>query len=100
MLTKGPEWEYEHEWRTFRMIDEATETVPNVNGDIALFDLAPSTVRSITFGLNATTRTLAQWVVQIDGRKDLEHIKLRRAIEGNAPGEILLIDLPRPSAQS
>ena len=76
LLTKHHSWSYEHEWKHFRPLPQATEVLPGNPLPICLFDFPPESIKSVIFGTRIQPETKSKIEDAIRARPNLQHVRL------------------------
>jgi hypothetical protein len=78
-FTKSEAWSYEEEWRMIKGLNEATRVIENPDGDIYLFSIPPSCLKSVVLGerMPAEKRKTLVEFLMTDAR--YSHVKLFEA---------------------
>jgi hypothetical protein len=80
LVTKGTKWSYEREWRMLAPLRDATRSL-KVGGDtVHLFAFPPDALKGIILGANATPILEAAVRNLLNGRPELRHVHLSRAL--------------------
>ncbi len=77
---KGPKWDYEHEWRHLRLLNEATRVIPGPDGKHAvhLFSYEPEAIGEIVLGARLQ-RDVAQ-VILDTRRRRYPHARVKQLL--------------------
>lgn len=80
LVTKGTKWSYEREWRMLVPLRDATRSL-KIGGDtVHLFAFPPEALRGIILGAHATATLEASVRNLLNGRPELRHVHLSRAL--------------------
>jgi hypothetical protein len=80
LMTKGKPWEYEHEWRAFRPLNQAAQRLEAQPHPIYLFELPTECIRSVIFGARMTNQTRERFFNSIDGHPAYAHLELFQTV--------------------
>lgn len=88
-LTKGRDWEYEHEWRILWALSKADSTIALNDGQmIHFYNVPPAAIRSVVIGCKTYDITKMDIVQALKQRVDTAHIRLYHARLDNATFDI------------
>jgi hypothetical protein len=80
LMTKGKPWEYEHEWRAFRPLNQAAQKLEAQPYPIYLFELPTECIRSVIFGARMTNQTREKFFNLMDGHPAYAHLELFQTV--------------------
>lgn len=89
LLTKGPQWEYEREWRMLAPVEDAGESVEAGTDHVYLFDLPSDALEGVILGARASEDLYSQ-VKELRGEARYRHLAVRR-VELDEPNRLLRI---------
>lgn len=75
-LLKSREWEYEREWRMFRLLEDCEEVVGAGPGGVHLFSLPPECVKGVITGCRMPWRSRNDLIRAISDDERFAHVKL------------------------
>ena len=78
-LLKSKEWEYEQEWRMFRLLEDCDERIDNEFGDIHLFSLPPDCIKGIIMGCRMPWRSKCELKRTLFDDERFSQVKLYEA---------------------
>jgi hypothetical protein len=77
---KGKEWEYEEEWRMLRHLRDAGTTIESAAGNIYLFPIEPSCIRSVIFGCQMSQDKKLELMEILSRDECYSHVKRYQAV--------------------
>ncbi|ROM60417.1 DUF2971 domain-containing protein [Pseudomonas rhodesiae] len=75
-LTKSEHWEYEKEWRMVVGLADADKIIPDVGGDICLYEFPAEAVKAIFVGSKMQEDTFSALIRNVDGDSSLNNLKV------------------------
>lgn len=75
-LTKSEHWEYEKEWRMVVGLVDADKVIPNVGGDICLYEFPAEAIRAVFVGSKMQEDTFSALIKNIESDRLLNHLKI------------------------
>ena len=76
LLAKSKEWEYEQEWRMFRLLEEADETKASDEGSVYLFSIPPDCIKGLILGCRMSPEKKSEIIEIIKTDACYSHVKV------------------------
>jgi hypothetical protein len=94
LLTKGLDWEYEHEWRIILPLDDPHNYPHSVSGRLHLFPLPSMAITAVILGARADDATTRDVRAVLSGSRDFTHVELRQARTSDTNYAVTIEPLP------
>jgi hypothetical protein len=94
-MTKGPDWENEHEWRMLAPLQRATEVVPSEPLNVHLFAFPKAMISAVIFGAYLEKRAKDRIVSTITKDPEYRHVRLQQATIDPTHYKINLMEVDR-----
>jgi hypothetical protein len=76
---KSLDWEYEHEWRVFQLLEKSDQKLQTGNGVIYLFNLPPESIKGVVMGCRMEKNKRKVLIDVIRSNRSLENVDIREA---------------------
>lgn len=78
-LTKSDHWKYEKEWRMVAALADANKVIPDMGGDVYLYEFPAEAIKSVFAGSRMQPETFSALMKSLEDDPSLSHLKVFKA---------------------